>query len=90
MLNRLDYIHPLRRLISGLTAIVFVTSLLCPAGAGAAPGQTLGLPAPGAMVLKTRAFAPALIRGVRIDRDNPLLFNFLIDTGDSGLTGPAL
>ena len=42
------------------------------------------------MVLATRAFAPALIRGIQIHPNDPLKFNFLIDPGDSGVTGPAL
>ena len=47
----------------------------------------LGLPAPGAMVSLSSAFVPTLLRGIRIYPDNPLKFDFMIDSGNTGLVG---
>lgn len=49
----------------------------------------LNLPVPGTVVPLTSQFAPATIRGVNIHPDNPFQFDFIIDKGDSGLTGEA-
>ncbi|VAX34934.1 hypothetical protein MNBD_UNCLBAC01-1217, partial [hydrothermal vent metagenome] len=48
-------------------------------------GQALNLPIPGMMIQTTEGFHPAIIRGLTIHPDNPLKFNFIIDTGDTGL-----
>ncbi len=48
------------------------------------------LPAPGTMVNLTPPFVPALIKGVTIDPQNPLQFDFIIDIGDTGIQGEAL
>ena len=38
------------------------------------------LPAPGVMVSATNAFHPAVVKGIKIFPDNPLRFDFIIDT----------
>jgi phosphoglucomutase len=48
------------------------------------------LPPPGTMVTMTPAYIPAIIKGITIDPQNPLHFNFIIDTGDSKLQGEEL
>ena len=48
------------------------------------------LPSPGVMVPLSPGFAPAILKGVKIFPDNPLRFDFIIDTGDSGLKKEAL
>ena len=50
----------------------------------------LDLPVPGSMVSITPKFIPASLRGIKIDPDNPLQFDFIISPGDSGLAGEAL
>ncbi len=45
----------------------------------------LGLPQPGTMVDLSQTFMPVMIRGLKIHPDNPLLFDFIIDSGNSGL-----
>ena len=55
-----------------------------------AVGLGLNLPAPGAMVSLTPAFTPPIIRGMTIHPDNPLEFNFLVDTGDDQIQGEFL
>ena len=78
-----------RRILT-LTVIVcfFLTSL------GPLPkahaDSVLGLPAPGTMVNLSPAYEPALIKGLTVHKDNPFLFDFIVDTGNSGLAGDAL
>ncbi|MCX5681512.1 MAG: hypothetical protein NT079_04455, partial [Candidatus Omnitrophica bacterium] len=36
------------------------------------------------------AFTPTLVRGIRVYPDNPLKFDFIVDSGDAGLKGDAL
>jgi len=50
----------------------------------------LNLPAPGTMVSVSPNFEPALIRGLTVHRDNPFLFDFIVDPGQSKLSGQAL
>ena len=49
----------------------------------------LGLPEPGTMIGLTPTYNPALIQGITIYPDNPLQFDFIIDTGDDHLEGDA-
>lgn len=44
-----------------------------------------GLPVPGAMLGMTEAYVPAMIRGITIHPDNALKFDFIVDTGHSGI-----
>ncbi len=41
------------------------------------------LPAPGTMVSLTPAYAPPLVRGIKVYKDNPFKFDFIVDAGDS-------
>ncbi|MBF0483879.1 MAG: hypothetical protein HQL25_04140 [Candidatus Omnitrophica bacterium] len=45
----------------------------------------LNLPVPGTMVLPTSAYIPVMMKGLQVHPDNPLLFDFILDTGKSGL-----
>ena len=47
----------------------------------------LDLPAPGSLLTTSESFEPALLKGLTIHADNPLLFDFIVDPGDSGLSG---
>ncbi|MDD3374270.1 MAG: hypothetical protein PHY73_00920 [Candidatus Omnitrophica bacterium] len=49
----------------------------------------LGLPQPGAMVNLSPSFHPALLRGIQIQPNDPLRFDFIVDTGETGLEGKA-
>nr|MBP9853896.1 hypothetical protein [Candidatus Omnitrophota bacterium] len=49
----------------------------------------LNLPAPGVMVTPTASFIPAVIKGIKIFPDNPLRFDFIIDTGNTQLDDEA-
>lgn len=54
------------------------------------PISGLDLPAPGTMVGLSPSFAPIVIKGIKIFPDNPLRFDFIIDTGDPVLKGEVL
>ncbi|MCP4652733.1 MAG: hypothetical protein GY858_05045 [Candidatus Omnitrophica bacterium] len=43
------------------------------------------MPAPGELVTVSPDFTPAIIKGIKIDPNNPLRFDFIVDTGDSEL-----
>ena len=45
----------------------------------------LNLPQPGALVELTPAFMPVMMKGLKVHPENPLLFDFIMDTGHSGL-----
>jgi len=48
-------------------------------------GQLLTLPPVGQMVSISPSFTPVSIKGIKIFPDNPLRFDFIVDTGNSGL-----
>ena len=52
--------------------------------------SVLNLPAPGAMMTMSPAYAPVMIKGIKIYPDNALRFDFIVDTGHSGLEGEDL
>ncbi len=70
------------RLIASWIILSFIASTVTPPRAYA---QSFNLPAPGSMVLTTPAFMPVMLKGIQIHPDNPLLFDFILDTGKSGL-----
>ncbi|MBF0571828.1 MAG: recombinase family protein [Candidatus Omnitrophica bacterium] len=76
----------IRKFIS-ITVLVafFLNSTSNPAYAKLSQLQLLGLPAPGTMVNLSPAYMPVMIKGVKVHKDNPLLFDFILDTGKSGL-----
>ncbi|MEI8011263.1 MAG: hypothetical protein WCI27_02110, partial [Candidatus Omnitrophota bacterium] len=50
--------------------------------AGYAQG-VMDLPRPGAMVLPSAAYAPVSLRAVKVYPDQPLVFDFIVDSGDT-------
>jgi len=57
---------------------------------GAYAQNYLGLPAPGVLVPLSPVFMPALLKGIKIDPETPFQFDFIVDSGDSGLKDQAL
>lgn len=81
------------RLICAIVAFVFGASLIVPPQTALAqtPVQTvLNLPLPGQMIQTTNVYQPPILRGVTINPDNPLQFDFLIDTGEDNIDGEDL
>ncbi|MEI8011843.1 MAG: hypothetical protein WCI27_05095 [Candidatus Omnitrophota bacterium] len=70
------------RFIAAWILLSFVSSSIMPPAAYA---QAVNLPAPGAMVGLTPAYVPVLMKGVRVHPENPLLFDFIVDSGKSNL-----
>ncbi|MBZ0167778.1 MAG: hypothetical protein K8I00_13310, partial [Candidatus Omnitrophica bacterium] len=83
----------LSRCVSVCVAVVFCfTSVITPgtAAAQSLPLTMADLPVPGTMVVTTAQYQPLMIKGIRVHPENPLKFNFIMDTGDSEITGAAL
>jgi hypothetical protein len=51
-----------------------------------AQAQEFRLPAPGQMVALSPAFSPAVLKGIKLDPQNPFRFHFFVDRGDSSLS----
>jgi len=82
----------IRRLISLFLIVTFVTSMVIMprasfAQATAMAGQAgvMGLPQPGTMVDLSSAYVPLMVSGLTIHPENPLLMDFIVSTGNSGL-----
>lgn len=83
----------LHKAMSFFVAITFIFTLAFPpsiASAQTFASTVLNLPMPGAFVTMTDGFSPAIIRGITIDRDNALAFDFIVDRGQTRLEGDAL
>ncbi len=74
-----------RRFISFWIVVSFFLTTLGPLPKAHA-GTVLGLPVPGTMVNLTPAYVPVIAKGLRVHPENPILFDFIIDTGNSGLS----
>ncbi len=79
----------IRPLGASVQAVVFIlTSMASPAMLHA---QSVSqLPLPGTMLTASTAFVPAMLRGIKVDENEPLVFDFILDKGQSGLTGSTL
>ena len=75
--------------LSAVTLVLMLSlSLIFPPAFSYA--ELLNLPDPGSTVFFSKGYQPAVITGVVVNSEDPLLFDFIIDRGDSGLTGEAL
>ncbi len=72
----------MKKLISLIVLFSFVLSSIVPPRAYA---QALNLPAPGTMVAMSPDYMPVMMKGVKVHPENPLLLDFILDTGKSGL-----
>ncbi len=79
----------LHRFLCSWIAISFVSTLITPPQNLYAQ-TVLDLPAAGTMVSVSPSFDPALIRGLTVHRDNPFLFDFIVDPGQSKLSRQVL
>nr|CAI78509.1 hypothetical protein [uncultured bacterium] len=76
--------HPIFKVIVSLIILCFSFSTVMPAGLSYAQiAPVLNLPVPGAMVNPSIAFVPPLLKGMTIYPDEPLRFDFIIDSGNS-------
>ncbi|HQP11461.1 MAG TPA: hypothetical protein PK470_01735, partial [Candidatus Omnitrophota bacterium] len=82
----------IRRCFTLNLALIFsLTSLggVCPVSAQELLKTSVGLPSPGTMVLPTSEYTPMTIKGITIYPDDPFKFDFIMNTGNSGLEGEA-
>ena len=68
-----------KRVIASLVIVCFSTTFIQPL-AGA---QSVNLPAPGTMVNLSPAYEPVLMKGLKVHPENPFVFDFVLDQGDS-------
>ncbi|MBF0511327.1 MAG: hypothetical protein HQL13_03265, partial [Candidatus Omnitrophica bacterium] len=73
------------RLMSWCLVVTFVVSLVIAPQASFAQEGVLGLPKPGTMVNLSPAYVPLMMTGLSLHPDNPLLLDFIVNTGNSGL-----
>src|SRR5271157_1256952 len=52
--------------------------------------SVLGLPAPGTMVNLSPSYEPVMIKGLTVHKDNPFLFDFIVDVGQDKMSGELL
>ncbi len=71
------------RLLSVLIIFTFLSTTILPPGYAQSIGLTL--PLPGAMVSISPAFTPVLLKGMTVHPDNPLQFDFILDSGNTHL-----
>ncbi|MCA9407699.1 MAG: UTP--glucose-1-phosphate uridylyltransferase [Candidatus Omnitrophica bacterium] len=91
-------IHQIRKslfskVLSIFINIAFLFNFILPPGVAQAQvsiGALLNLPALGSMVSVSPRYVPPIIIGVTINPNDPLKFDFLIDSGDDALTGEPL
>jgi phosphomannomutase len=74
------------RLLASVINVCFILNFLSPARALAQSPSDLGLPKPGSLVNLTPAYVPVLVKGLHVHPENPVLFDFIVDTGNSGFT----
>jgi len=86
-MRRMRRLNIFRKVACFFTLISFFVLSVIPSQALAQ--GVLGLPQPGAMVQLSPSFYPVLLKGVQVYPDNPLRFDFIMDTGDTGLEGDA-
>ncbi|MBF0386704.1 MAG: hypothetical protein HQL20_02475 [Candidatus Omnitrophica bacterium] len=68
----------LKKVLSGLMAVVFALG-----SAGSSYCQNVvALSAPGSRVALSAAFAPPLLKGVKVYPDNPFRLDYILDQGD--------
>src|SRR5260221_4851466 len=71
----------IKRLIALFVCVTFIASYYQPVYAQ--DFSINQLPVPGTMVSVSPRFEPALIRGLTVHKDNPFLFDFIVDPGQS-------
>ena len=83
----------LRRILSLFISVSFITTSVIPPRttfAQTTPNTVLNLPLPGTMLTTTPQFTPTMVKGITVHPENPLEFDFIIDTGDTHIQGEAL
>ncbi len=78
----------IKQLIASVIIFTFsCTSITVPQVRAALPLQ---LPVPGTMVNLSPAYEPAIIKGLTVHKNNPFLFDFIVDVGQDKMSGEPL
>ncbi len=88
--NLININKNLIKIVSFILLITFPASQVMAQPLASYATSSLTLPPVGTMINTTPAFEPTLIKGVTVFPDNPLRFDFIVDTGDSVLEDDAL
>ena len=82
----------MNRLINEFVLAAFVMNLVMPPTVSAQiiPPTVLDLPVPGTRVNLSPAFAPILMRGMKISPTDPFQFHFVVDPGESQFSEKAV
>src|ERR1700690_420451 len=78
----------LKRVLSLTIIFCFFLTSLGPYQAHA--DSVLGIPGPGSMVNLSPAYEPVIIKGLTVHKDNPFLFDFIVDVGQDRMSGEPL
>lgn len=70
------------RLFSACLSVILAVSLTVPAQAQ----SVLNLPQPGTLIGISPAYVPVLLKGMTIHPEDPLRFDFIIDSGNTNFT----
>ena len=73
-----------RKLISSLVLFTFLFNMACAYGASAQTIAPYGLPQPGMLLNASKIYSYPVLKGVRIDPNNPTYLEFIIDAKDRG------
>ncbi len=76
------------KMTAGFLTLAFMANLIF-SGTGWTQ-NVFSLPAPGTMLTTSARFSPAIMTGMTIHPENPLQFDFIVDTGDDRLQGENL
>ncbi|MCK5083473.1 MAG: hypothetical protein KAR31_11250, partial [Candidatus Omnitrophica bacterium] len=79
-----------RRLTSAIAFVLTFSLIFSPVASYAQAINFLNLPIPGTLLAPSPGFTPAIVRGITIHPDNPLMFDFIVDKGDTKLAGEEL
>jgi hypothetical protein len=74
----------MKKTISIVVILTFVTSMVISPRPSNAQG-VMGLPSPGAMVDLSPSYVPVMITGLTVHPENPLLMDFIVNTGNTGM-----
>ncbi len=78
-----------KRILSLSVIVCFFLTTLGPLPKARAD-SVLGLPAPGTMISLSPAYEPVIIKGLTVHKDNPFLFDFIVDVGQDRMSGEPL
>ena len=78
-----------RKLLSLTVVVSFFLTSLSPIPQAHAD-TVFGLPQPGSMVNLSPAYEPVIIKGLTVHKDNPFLFDFIVDVGQDKMSGEPL